>query len=59
MFHGFHFSFKQKVGFCFLAFAAAAAVPDGKRQLTQKLGQISEKAGDTLKQDFFFSTWQR
>lgn len=48
---GGRFSFQTNVGFCFLPFAAAAA-PDGERQLSQKLGQISEKAEDTQKQDF-------
>lgn len=37
---------------CFLVFSAA---PDGESQLSEKLGQISEKAGDTQKQDFLFS----
>lgn len=49
------FLFQTKVALCFLAFAAAVAAPDGERQLSQKLGQISEKAGDTLKQDFYLN----
>lgn len=35
----------------FLALAAVAA-PDGDRQLSQKVGQISEKAADNVKLDF-------
>lgn len=44
--------FQTKAGLCFLA---AAATPHAERQLSQELGQLSEKAGDTLKQDFCFN----